>query len=153
MSDENNDKTQFLLTRYGQINQKHSLHSQVIHRTFYLSLVFLGVLLGAFTQLNSRSNRTILFLFAGLIFASLLLWTRTYHNGRNDFNRQREEIIDELEAMELSFSEIERVGEVFPKDAGREDWEKDSTTNRALQVYYVILSVSPIIGAIVLWLG
>jgi len=151
MAPDDPDKIDFLLERYGQISQKHSHTNLVIHRTFYFSLVIFGALFGFLFQLDDNILQRLTSGFGAAIFLALWLWTRSYINGRNDFNNQQKEIIKELDGIEYKFESINSIGDIFPerldgggkssKSKDREWWEEKSVKNRLLQSYYIALMI------------
>jgi len=143
MSPDDSERVDFLLTRYGQLNQEHSARNQVIHRTFYLSLIFGMALLGLGSRAEASPENAVLAILGALIFTSLGLWTRSYVTGRNDTQRQREVIINELETNEYDFQTLDGVRTFFPEESERDRWER-TYKDKLLYVYYmaaVILSL------------
>lgn len=146
MTPDESDQIDFLLTRYGQLAQEHGVRNQVVHRTFYLSLIFGVALLGLHSRANTAPERGVLAALGTLIFFSLGLWTRSYINGRNDTQRQKDAIIDELRARDCDFRDINSVGVIFPSSEERDDWE-DRWKDPLLQCYYAIITfLSLLIG-------
>jgi len=150
---DDEDNIDFLLTRYSQINQKHSHHSEVIHRTFYLSLIFLGVIINAIIQSTDVLVQVSLCGLTALIFFALMLWTRTYTNGRKDFNRQKNEIIAELQQCEYGFSKIDQVNTLFPDDDNRDWWETSKPKNYVLLSYYTSVILISIVFVLLFGTG
>ena len=136
MPPDDSERIDFLLTRYGQLNQEHIVRNQVIHRTFYLSLIFGMALLGLSSRVEHSPENAVLALLGALIFTSLGLWTRSYVNGRTDTQRQRDEIIKELKANEYDFQTLDGVRAAFPKESERDRWER-VYKNNLLYLYYV----------------
>ena len=125
MTLNDSDRIEFLLTRYGQLNQQLNTLNQVVHRIFYLSLVFGVALLSLGFQADSSLQRGKLSILAAFIFLSLGLWTRTYLNGRKEAQRQRGEIINELADYEYDFRSLDGATDIFPKEGKRDWWEKE----------------------------
>ena len=144
MTLNHSERIDFLLTRYGQLTQQLSTLNQVIHRIFYLSIVFGVALLSLGFQADFPLQRGKLSILGALIFISLGLWTRTYINGRKETQRQQEEIIEELKAQTYDFHNLEGVTAVFPSEAKREMWENDMITNKLLIIYYASVSVGSV---------
>jgi hypothetical protein len=143
MALDDSDRIDFLLTRYGQLNQEHSNRNQVIQRTFYLSLIFGIALLGLGIRADSGLETGLLSILGVFIFFSLGLWTRTYVNGRKDTQRQREEIEEELQTFDFGFNELRAETDTFPDEGGRDWWER-LIKNQLLYLYYaavVLLSL------------
>jgi hypothetical protein len=152
MTVSGSDPIDFLLTRYSQLTQRLSTQNQVIHRTFYLSLVFGVALLSLGFQADSPLQRGMLSVLGAFIFISLGLWTRTYVNGRNETQRQRDKIINELKTHKYDFHEIDGVTAVFPSETKRDRWEEAAIKNKLLYIYYVAVFSSSVIifaGAII----
>lgn len=145
------DETEFLLQRYGQLCQQHANKNQIIHTTFYLSVIFFGILLGAVTQLSSREARSALYLFAAFIFFSMLLWTRTYENSRKELQLQENAIIQELKTWEFGFQNSDSVEAFIASGQVQDTWEKRKEI--ILQIYYLSLSIFAIVILIADWLG
>jgi len=146
MSDTNPERIDFLLTRYGQLTEKQSHYNTVIHRTFYLSLIFFGVVISAGSRFDIALKTASLFSGAAIIFVLLYYWTRSYQNGRNSVNNQKKSIIDELKYNDFSFYKLSGVKSIFPeydvkKSKEREDWEQNKKTNRILRMYYLTISL------------
>lgn len=139
-TDSESNQLQFLISRYSQLNQQHTTNNQIIHTTFYLSVVFFGILLGGVSQLSDGIFKTALYLFAGFIFLAMLLWTRTYLNGRNVVTQQKETVLRELEAGQYSFKYADSVDQFFPDESRRDFWEKSGFKDRLLQAYYLVLA-------------
>jgi len=129
MSPDDSERVDFLLTRYGQLNQEHSARNQVIHRTFYLSLIFGMALLGLGSRAEASPENAVLAILGALIFTSLGLWTRSYVTGRNDTQRQREVIINELETNEYDFQTLDGVRTFFQKNRNVTDGREYIKTN------------------------
>lgn len=134
------NQLQFLLDRYSQLNQRHNTNNQIVHTTFYLSVVFFGILLGGVPQISERRFRLALYIFAGFIFMAMFLWTRTYLNGRDEIARQKEAVLRELEATEYSFNHIDSIRQLFTDDDYRDFWETSEIKDQLLQIYYLVLA-------------
>ncbi|WP_157525728.1 hypothetical protein [Halorientalis sp. IM1011] len=145
MTPDESENTDLLLTRYDQISQEHNHYNTVIHRTFYLSLVFLSAFLGLFLQESTDESRTVLCFFVGVVFFSLGLWTRTYQNGRRQSENLQNAIVSELTAKDYNFDEIDGIESLFPSGESRKKWERNRIKDTGLLGYYAVVAFLSIV--------
>ena len=130
----------FLLDRYSQLTELDANKNRIIHTTFYLSVVFFGILLGAFSSISSLPIRAVLYVYAAGIFASMLLWTRTYITSRNEIHKQKVRIVRELLTFDFDFESVDSSRAFFADGNYQEEWEINGRKEILLQLYYAILA-------------
>lgn len=138
-----------LVQRYGQLRELVENKNKVIYQLFYLSVVFIGVVIGGYGTVRSTTDALPWFaLFTSAVFVSMLLWTRTYINSRNEVHATIDAVYDEIEALdiELGSTRGEQLFRRRPKsDASARDWwERQGIKNTLLQLYYLVLSIVPL---------
>lgn len=131
-----------LLNRYEHLNHAHYQHNQVIHTTFYLSIVFFAGLLSIiFTTDPEGSLIPILSFFTSIIFLLLGVWAWRYNHGREQIKMKKSMIQKELEECRVSTSGDFDLSDTF---FIRHDHTADSYKKVIHTSYYVILSVASI---------
>lgn len=91
------ERIEVLLLRYEQLNHSHYQHSNVIHTTFYLSVVFFaGLLSVVLTSQVSDIYLAGIGLFAGFLFLILGNWAWRYLRGREEIKRRQQLVKEEI---------------------------------------------------------
>lgn len=130
----------FLLDRYSQLTELDANKNRIIHTTFYLSVVFFGIMLGGFSSISSFPIRAVLYVYAAAIFVSMLLWTRTYITSRNEIHKQKVRIVQELLTFEFNFESVDSSRAFFADENYQEGWEANGRKEILLQLYYALLA-------------
>ena len=134
---------EFLMYRYDQLIEDQIHTNQIIHSTFYISIVVFGALLGGIPQLENIFARVVLYGFSATIFLAMFGWTKTYLNTRSENEKRQNDVLEAVRAIDRPYTEIDSVGAFFsdPDDYRRDKWEQDWRKEIILQVYYVALAV------------
>ncbi len=116
--------------------------NEIIHTTFYISIVVFGALIGVVPQTSSLLTRGVLSVFAAGIFFAMFLWTKTYLNSRREITNQMALIIEQFEEAEFEFERISSPAAYFsdPAEYREDTWEQNWTKERLLLLYYLGLS-------------
>ncbi|MFC5278960.1 hypothetical protein ACFPM1_09360 [Halorubrum rubrum] len=148
------DELQFLSERYQQLSENQMQNNQIIHTTFYISVVFFGAMVGVIPTIETQPSRVGLYGFSVGVFLALLLWTRTYINRR--VNEEKiNEVLTALNQENRTLGGIASPERYFP-DPG--DQRQDFWTKRRgrfglkeimLQSYYFGLAVIAVLIALV----
>ncbi len=105
---------EILLHRFDQLNDAHYEHNQVIHTTFYLSVVFFAGLLSiVFTTDPEGSLVPLLSFFASIVFLFLGVWAWRYNHGREEIKHRKQMIREELQRLDLGFSGDFNIDDTF----------------------------------------
>ncbi|RAW45594.1 hypothetical protein DQW50_08600 [Halorubrum sp. 48-1-W] len=149
------DEIRFLSDRYQQLTENQMENNQIIHTTFYISVVFFGAMVGVIPEIETRLSRVGLYAFSSGVFVSLLLWTRTYLNNRRVNEEKINEILTEMNREDRTLGGITSPEKYFP-DPG--DQRQDFWTKRKgrfgykeimLQSYYVGLALIAVLVGLV----
>lgn len=144
MSEEQQNKREleFLMNRYDQLVEQQMSTNEIIHNTFYISIVVFGALVSVIPQLEEFIIRSVLYVFASGIFFAMLLWNRTYLNTRAELQRHMSNVISEIERREFNFAMLNEPGDFFsgPGDFHHDRWEQNWTKEKMLSLYYLTLS-------------
>ena len=137
---------QFLMDRYHQLVDEQMLTNEIIHTTFYISIVVFGALVGVIPQTSTFITRGVLSVFASGIFFAMFLWTKTYLNSRQEITNQTAFITEQFEAAKFYFEKVYPPEAYFsePADYRRDAWEQNWTKER-LFLYYLGLSGASLI--------
>ena len=128
-----------LLYRFEQLNHAHYEHNQVIHTTFYLSVVFFAGLLSIiFTSNPGNSFIPILSIFASFVFLLLGVWAWRYNHGREEIKKRKSMIQKELKQYDFEFSRNFSMSDTF---FVRHSHTADPYKKVIHTVYYVLLAV------------
>lgn len=133
------EKTEVLLQRYEHLNVAHYQHNQVIHTTFYLSVVFFaGFLSIIFTVGTDGSFIPLLSLFASVIFLLLGVWAWRYNRGREEIKDRQRIIKEELGRTEFDLLDDRTIEDTFfiEHDHSGDAYKKVWHTS-----YYLILAL------------
>jgi len=139
---DSSDTLSFLMHRYDQLLKENMTTNEMIHNTFYISIVVFGALIGVVPQLASVLPRATVYLFAAGIFLAMFLWTRTYLNSRQEVETQMQQIVKSVEQLDDPINGNRPVEEYFskPDDFRQDRWEQDWIKERILMLYYLALS-------------
>jgi hypothetical protein len=142
------DKLEVLIQRYGQLKDLNEHKNKVIYRIFYLSVVFVGVAIGGYNAVQSKEAKILLTGFVSLVFLSMLLWTRTYHNSRIEIHSRTDTVYEEIAQLNIELSPETMTEDLLrnhdiTKKPERDFWESSqSFKDRLLQFYYIALFVT-----------
>ncbi|WP_275882456.1 hypothetical protein [Halorhabdus sp. BNX81] len=141
---EDEMKLDFLMDRYSQLVEEQMTTNEIIHTTFYISIVVFGALVGVLPQSSTFLTRGILSIFASGVFLAMFLWTRTYLNSRKEISNHLEDIINEFENVNFDFETVDSPDQFFsaPADYREDSWEQNWTKERLLLLYYLGLSIA-----------
>lgn len=145
--DQDEIEIQFLMDRYHQLVDEQMLTNEIIHTTFYISIVVFGALIGVIPQTSTFLTRGVLSIFASGVFFAMFLWTKTYLNSRREITNQMAAIIEQFKESELVFEKISPPETYFsePADYRQDAWEQNWTKERLLLLYYLGLSGASLI--------
>ena len=130
-----------LLDRYEHLNNAHYQHNQVIHMTFYLSVVFFGALLSIiFTANPEGSLLPVLSLFTSIVFLLLGVWAWRYNHGREQIKARKAIIQKELQKKDLNMADYNIEDTFFIRHGHTADPYKKVIHT----AYYIILAVSSV---------
>jgi hypothetical protein len=138
---------ELLLRRYGQLERQHSSYNRIVHSTFYVSVVFVGILAGASQQFLGTYRGVFLFIFASGVFSAMLLWTRTYVNGRRSVAAQKAALKSALEATDYELWREASLNAYFPDEEPRDFWDSRACLKNGLLYSYYLLLILISIGA------
>lgn len=141
-------KVEVLLYRYEHLNDAHYQHNQVIHTTFYLSIVFFaGFLSIVFTADASGSYVNLISGFASVIFGLLGIWAWRYNRGREEIKHRQAIIRDELGRYDFDLVGDRTLEDTFffEHDHSADQYKKYLHTS-----YYVILAALSLVVPLVI---
>lgn len=127
---------ELLATRYDRIIESTMTINQIIHRTFYLSVVAAGILIGTLPQVSSILSRGPLYLFGALLFVAMYGWNQTYINSRSTLIEQMAAITRRIEETEYDFEDLD-AGTLFSANLEYEQAGWESLKETMLQLYYL----------------
>lgn len=136
------DEIDFMMTRYYQLIEQQLSTNEIIHTTFYISIVVFGAIVGVIPQLSAIEMRAPLYLFGAGIFFAMFLWTRTYLNTRQELEAQIATLLEQFSRSDSSFMNLDEIDQFFPEpgDFRYDRWEQNWLKERMLMGYYVALS-------------
>lgn len=131
---------EFLMRRNQQLIQVINHSNEIIHTTFYISIVVFGIILGAIPQLANPLSRASLYVFAAAIFLAMYLWTRTYVNTRSEVEDQLHRVAESISELDVERFEVGHPSTYFsdPVDYRKDRWE--DFKERFLVYYYLGLA-------------
>lgn len=150
------DKLEFLIQRYYELRDNQMQNNQIIHTTYYISIVFFGAMISFLPELSSDSLRLFSYLFASGVFISMLLWTHIYIKNRKDNEKIINMVLSKINSTDTDISDVDDLGEFFPdpnderKDIGtKATWRGIGLKEFLLYSYYLGLSAIALILAFI----
>lgn len=142
------EELEFLMSRYDRISESYMTTNQIIHNTFYISVVAIAGTAGVIPQLNDFRARTVLFISASFLFVAMYGWTKTYLNSRQELDKGTKRIVEIIEEVDYRFEHFSTT-DFFNKteEYNRAWWEprKDAF----LEYYYLGLATAAIFAMLI----
>lgn len=130
---------ELLSRRYDRLVESTMTINQIIHRTFYLSVVAAGILIGSLPQVSTLLSRVPLYLFGALLFIAMFGWNQTYLNSRETLIDQLDAVANRIEETEYDLKTLD-AGNYFSTNDKYEEKKWESYKSLLLPAYYLCMT-------------
>ena len=127
---------EFLMSRYDRIIESTMTVNQIIHTTFYVSVVAIAGTAGVLPQFSDLGSRIVLYVALSFLFVAMFGWTRTYLTSRRTLEKGMSRTAEVIAAANFEMENVS-VEEFFSTadDYDRDHWE--SRKENMLMAYYL----------------
>lgn len=131
---------EFLTLRYHRLVESTMKTNQIIHTTFYISVVALGGLASVAPSLGNFAARGSLYVVTSVLFLAMLGLTKTYINSRKVLEHQMAALVEDIKRNDYDLDNL-TAGDYFSKSSEYDQDSWESKKDYALLSYYAAVAI------------